>query len=267
MSSPPLFGSGVDRLQETSRSILSTAVPFAVAGTAVAVLLVVGFRQLAVPVVGASVGTPGASLLPIHPTPYWVEPSTIRIATVNGLKPRYLGATIVVWLLSILAISIAIALVIHRVTRQTDQPLPDRSRLGSLYLYVVTLSLLTLAIEDVFAERGFVSIVGVLVLVITSVLLFVGPVAIVRDSCSPLEAARFSASTLSPANPELIVIVLLLGITRHLLTGLSVLLAGSGIADAVTIVFGTAILGTVHTLAMCHAYDHGTGSLSEHLYS
>jgi hypothetical protein len=246
---------------ETAGLWLLTRSWFVLAGL-VATAAVLTIRSLSVPLAETTYAPAFPYLsFPISFAPTWVEPVTLRLPALQGLKPSYLVTTIGLWVVATVAVTVAAGLLWWAFGRESGV-LPPFSRLGWLTAYGVAAVVSTsLAVELVAGlippawtamEWG-----GGLGLALVAGRLFVAPVTIVLDGRRPLSAIRFSVRSLGGVRWTLAAtgLVLALAFARHLVTAPFGAFGGGRLGLSLTIVVGTAIVGSAHAFAMYFVYD------------
>jgi len=198
---------------------------------------------------------------PITLFPHWVEPVTLQPEALFHLKLTVLIPAVMIWLTVIVVIAIASgAIWLWASDTIGEGQLFDGSRntwwqLGCLSLFAIVVVAVT-AGTALLSRHPALWIVRTLLLAVVFARVFVAPVAIVLDGRGPIEAIRWSNRAVGDAGGTVTVAVLvsLLAFVRYLAT-VPVSLLGGKIVLAVTVIIGTALVGTLHALAMLYIYE------------
>lgn len=192
--------------------------------------------------------------------PTWVEPVTLQPEAIWGLKPAYLAVTAGSWLLAVIGIVTAAGLFWWGLDRDSGV-VPPLSRLGWLAGYGVGAVALTvfgtdLVVDSLPADWAGLEWGWVLVLALVAGRVFVAPVTIVRDGRRPLAAIRWSVRSLGGVRWTVRCTGLVLGLAfaSRLVTAPFGAFGGGLVGLSLTVVVGTALVGSAHAYAMAFVY-------------
>jgi hypothetical protein len=236
------------------RALAVTFGPFVLAGC-IAFLSVVGLRELSVPLADR-MGDMWSPLLSVAGTPYWVQPVTLRPAAMIGLKPLPLAGAVGMWTVSVVAVTVASGLVFQSLDRDTQTLVPPVDRVFWLVAYAVGLAVALGALEPLLRGVTLPVVLGTLALVVVLARLFVTPVTIVRDGRGPFEAIRWSNDAVGAASatPAMVLGVVGFALAYRLMILFAGFLFSAETTVLVSLVLGTALVGTVHAGTMVWAY-------------
>jgi hypothetical protein len=169
--------------------------------------------------------------------------------------------TVGLWFVAVIGIVMAAGLFWWGLDRDSGVLAP-LSRLGWLVAYGVGVVVLTVFGSDLLVDSLPVDWAGLewgwtLVLALVAGRLFVAPVAIVRDGRRPLEAIRWSIRSLAGLRwtVRCTGLVLLLAFASRVVTAPFGALGGGLVGLALTVVVGTALVGSAHAYAMAFVYE------------
>ncbi|QSG06544.1 hypothetical protein [Halapricum desulfuricans] len=185
--------------------------------------------------------------------------------TFVGLHPLLIATYAVGVVVTLVAVTLALATVTWRTAPETTGWLPSTRRLLWLGVFVTVA-----VVASVPALVAWLPVTGRLTSTLLTVVLayllarlFAAPVSIVRDGRDPLAAVRWSWSV-SRGIPDVALTIFLLALAQYWLSGFPWfrLLDGSTAVVAGTVV-GTAVFGAAFAAVICSTYDSVSPSPSQ----
>ena len=223
-----------------------------------------------------------ARLPPLSRLGYLVGYAFVTVAIVHVLAPplRELGTEVseaeltlligvpiiatLLWIgvtLGILAISLV------SVRRGTDASLwsmsLSRFEYVAIYAGAIVVALLAMALGSWSTPRlaqvswvGIAGVLGIVAVVVVAGRLFVAPVTIIRDGRGPIEAIRWSNTSIanSGMTTRTVLIVFWVGVFVRWAAHLTTVASNPVVGLALATVVGTALVGSLHALLMAYVY-------------
>jgi|GEM_PF-2744977 len=220
-----------------------------------------------------------ARLPPLSRLGYLVGYAFVTVGVVHVLTPplRELGTEIseteltlligVLIVATLLWIGIILAIALVSVWRGKDASLwsmpLSRFEYAAIYAGAIVVALLAMALGSWSTPRleqvswvGIAGALGIVAVVVVAGRLFVAPVTIIRDGRGPIEAIRWSNSSIanSGMTTRTVLIVFWVGVFVRWAAHLTTVASNPVVGLALATVVGTALVGSLHALLMVYVY-------------